>query len=349
MQIVHGAHRLGACEQSQAGGMLEGMMIRRRSWVPGLAMLVAASVGTIVPAAAQVWPAKPIKIIVPFTAGSATDIVARAVFEQIGRDAGQTAVVENRGGGGTTIGAGAVAKSDPDGYTLLVHSTSHVVVATTFPKLVYNVAAGCTSRTGLAQQPYVLTTQTKYASVGDLIAAGRANPGKLNYGSAGIGTSGMLFMERFALAAGIKITHVPFRGTPEGMTEIVAGRLDMYPGPVISVTELAAAKQVNTLAVSTPKRASALPNVPTLAEAGVQNSDYTFWAGAFAPAKTPKAVSERIHALILKALDAPEVKKHIEGLGAEPMPMGMAEFDKFIRDEIKLHADIYAQAGLKIE
>jgi tripartite-type tricarboxylate transporter receptor subunit TctC len=325
------------------------MMICRRSWSCGLAMFIVASAGAVGPATGQDWPAKPIKIIVPFTAGSATDIVARAVFEQIGRDTGQTVVVENRGGGGTTIGAGAVAKSDPDGYTLLVHSTSHVVVATTFPKLGYNVAEDFTALTGLAQQPYVLTTQTKYASVADLVAAGRANPGKLNYGSAGIGTSGMLFMERFALAAGIKITHVPFRGTPEGMTEIVAGRLDIYPGPVISVLELAAAKQVNTLAVSTPKRASALPHVPTMTEAGVQGSDYTFWAGAFAPAKTPKAVSERIHALILKALDAPEAKKRIEGLGAEPMPMGMAEFDTFIRDEIKMHADIYAKAGLKVE
>ncbi|CAN0449149.1 unnamed protein product, partial [Phaeothamnion confervicola] len=225
-------------------------------------------------ASAQDWPSRQIKVIVPFTAGSATDIVARAVFEHIARDGGQTAVIENRGGGGTTIGSAAVAKADPDGYTLLVNSTSHVVVATTFPKLGYNVAEDFTALSGLAAQPFVITTRTKYPTLAAFIAAGKAQPGAINYGSAGLGTSGMLFMERFGLAAGIKMTHVPFRGTPEAMTEIVADRLDVYPGPVISVVELVADKKVNALAVSTPTRAPAFPNVPTLQEAGVQGSDY---------------------------------------------------------------------------
>ena len=298
-------------------------------------------------ASAQDWPSRQIKVIVPFTAGSATDIVARAVFEHIARDGGQTAVIENRGGGGTTIGSAAVAKSDPDGYTLLVNSTSHVVVATTFPKLGYNVAEDFTALSGLAAQPFVITTRTKYPTLAAFIAAGKAQPGAINYGSAGLGTSGMLFMERFGLAAGIKMTHVPFRGTPEAMTEIVADRLDVYPGPVISVVELVADKKVNALAVSTPTRAPAFPNVPTLQEAGVKGSDYIFWAGAFAPVATPKAVSVRIHALILKALGNDDVKKKIANLGAEPMPMQMAQFDKFVRAEIAMHAEIYDKAGLK--
>lgn len=311
---------------------------------------LATAAGLVVAAApvqAQDWPTRQIKVVVPFTAGSATDIVGRAVFEQIGRDAGQSVVVENRGGGGTTIGSAAVAKAEPDGYTLLVNSTSHVVVATTFPKLNYNVAEDFTAITALAAQPFVITTRTKYTSLADFVGYGRANPGKINYGSAGLGTSGMLFAERFGLATGIKMTHVPFRGTPEAMTEIVADRLDMFPGPVISVVGLVADKKVAALAVSTPTRAKAFPHVPTLQEAGVKGSDYVFWAGAFAPVKTPKAVAVRIHALTLKALASQEVQKRIANLGAEPMPMQMPAFDKFVRDEIKMHAEIFEKAGLK--
>ena len=310
--------------------------------VGSLAVVLAAPI-----ARSQDWPTRQIKLIVPFTPGSATDIVGRAVFDQIGRDAGQTVVVENRGGGGTTIGSAAVAKADPDGYTLLVNSTSHVVVATTFPKLPYNVAEDFTALSGLAAQPFVVTTRTKYKSLADFIAFGKANPGAINYGSAGIGTSGMLFSEQLGIVTGMKMTHVPFRGTPEAMTEIIADRLDMFPGPVVSVVELVADKKVAALAVTTPKRAKAFPDVPTLQEAGVKGSDYIFWAGAFAPVKTPKAVSEKIHAAILKALANPEVIKRIDGLGAEPMPMQMAEFDTFVRAEIKMHADIIEKAGIK--
>lgn len=329
------------------------IQVRRRLalWAAGLAAIT--SIAVLLPAAsaqdasAKDWPTRQIKVIVPFTPGSATDIVARAVFDHIGRDTGQTVVVENRGGGGTTIGSAAVAKADPDGYTLLVNSTSHVVVATTFPKLGYNVAEDFTAISALAAQPFVIATRTKYATLADFIGFGRANPGVINYGSAGIGTSGMLFCERFGLATGMKMTHVPFRGTPEAMTEIVADRLDMFPGPVISVLELVADKKINALAVSTPKRAVSMPDIPTLVEAGVKGSDYVFWAGAFAPVKTPAAVSERIHALVLKALANPDVQKRIATLGAEPMPMQMPAFDKFVRAEIQMHAEIYEKAGIK--
>ena len=300
--------------------------------------------------AAQEWPAKqPFRIIVPFTPGSATDIVARAVFDQVGKQVDQSVLVENRGGGGTTIGSAAVAKSDPDGYTLLVNSTSHVVVATTFPNLGYSVADDFIALTALATQPFVITTRMKYKTIDELVQFGRANPGVLNYGSAGIGTSGMLFMERFALAGKFKMTHVPFRGTPEAMTEIVADRLDMYPGPVQSTLELAKAGRVNALAVSTPQRSSAMPDVPTMAQAGLADADYIFWIGAFAPARTPKPIADRLHAEIVKALGSADVKQKIATLGADPMPMSMAEFDAFVRREIKLNADIFAAAGIKAQ
>ena len=316
--------------------------------LPAVVLTLGLGVGCSSGASAQDWPARqPIKVIVPFTAGSATDIVARSVFDQVGRQVGQSVVVENRVGGGTTIGAAAVAKSDPDGYTLLVNSTSHVVVATTFPKLSYNVADDFTALTPLAVQPFVITTRTRYKTMAELVAYGRANPGVLNYGSAGIGTSGMLFMEKFALAGKFKMTHVPFRGTPEAMTEIIADRLDMYPGPVQSTLELAKAGKVSALAVSTPTRSSSMPDVPTMAEAGLPDATYNFWIGAFAPAKLPRPVAERLHSEILKAVNSADVKQKLAALGSEPMPMSMAEFDAFVRREIKLNADILEAAGIK--
>jgi tripartite-type tricarboxylate transporter receptor subunit TctC len=311
-----------------------------------LALLLAGAA----PVNAQDWPARqPIKILVPFSAGSATDVIGRAVFDQVSRQIEQSVLVENRAGGGTTIASAAVAKSEPDGYTLLVNSTSHVVVATTFPKLPYSVADDFTALSGLASQPFVITTRTRYKSIADLVQFGRANPGVLNYGSNGPGTSGMLFMEKFALMAKMKMTHVPFRGTPEAMTEIVADRLDMFPGPVLNVLELARDGKVNLLAVSTPRRSSALPNVPTLAEAGVPDADYSFWIGAFAPSRTPRPIAERLNAEIIKALNSPEVRKKIAALGADPMPMSLAEFDVFVRREIKLNADIFTAAGIKLQ
>ncbi len=320
-------------------------LLRRRALV-AFWLLLAGTLSS----PAQEWPARqPIRIIVPFSAGSATDVIARAVFDQVSRQIEQSVLVENRAGGGTTVGSSAVAKAEPDGYTLLVNSTSHVVVATTFPKLSYSVADDFTALSGLASQPFVITTRIKYKSIADLVQFGRANPGVLNYGSNGPGTSGMLFMEKFALMAKIKMTQVPFRGTPEAMTEIVADRLDMFPGPVLNTLELARDGKVNLLAVSTPRRSSALPDVPTLAEAGVPGADYSFWIGAFAPARTPRPIAERLNAEIVKALGSAEVKKKIAALGADPMPMSIAEFDAFVRSEIKLNADIFAAAGIKLE
>ena len=199
-----------------------------------------ATIAMAVPlaATAQEWPAKqPIKIVVPFTAGSATDITARTVFEQVGKQVGQTFVVENRGGGGTTLGMAQAAKSDPDGYTMLVHSTSHVVVASTFAQLPFNVADDFAAVSALADVPFVIATNPKYRTLTDLVDAGKKPGSTILYGTAGAGSSGQLFMERFRLAAGFAATHVPFRGTPEGMTEVIAGRIDMYPAPAVNAMQ----------------------------------------------------------------------------------------------------------------
>jgi tripartite-type tricarboxylate transporter receptor subunit TctC len=301
-------------------------------------------------AGAQEWPSKePIKIIVPFSAGSATDIVARIVFEQVGSRISQTFVVENRGGAGTTLGSAMVAKVEPDGYTLLVNSTSHVVVASTYAHLPYSVADDFAAISELADIPFVIATATKYNTLNDLIEAGKKPGGNVLYGSAGIGTSGQLFMERLRLAAGFAATHVPFRGTPEGMTELIAGRLDVYPAPALNALPLVQDNKIHALAISATKRLALMPTVPTLAEAGVPNALYNFWIGAFAPAKTPKPIVDRLNREVVAALERKDIADKIRALGGEPAPMTPAEFDAFVRKEISINAEIVKASGYKLE
>jgi tripartite-type tricarboxylate transporter receptor subunit TctC len=317
---------------------------------PMLPLAALCLTATVTVATAQEWPTKePIKVIVPFTAGSATDIIARVVFNQVSKQIGQAVVVENRGGGGTTIGSAAVAHADPDGYTLLANSTSHVVVASVYAHLSYSVADDFTALTALASQPFVATAPTKYKTMADFVAYGRAHPGALNYGSNGVGTAGQLFMVNIGRAAKITMTHVPFRGTADAMTEMISDRLDLFPAPAPAMIELAKAGKVSALAVSTAKRSQAMPDVPTVAEAGLPDATYNFWIGAFAPAKTPPQISQRIHDEIIKALDNPDVKKEIVTLAADPMPMSMKDFDAFVRKDIALNAEIVEAAGIPKE
>jgi len=299
-------------------------------------------------ALAQDWPAKqPIKVIVPFTAGSATDIAGRIVFEQVGKQIGQTFVVENRGGGGTTLGMAQAAKADPDGYTMLVHSTSHVVVASTFAQLPFNVADDFAAVSSLADVPFVVAANPKYKTLKDLIDAGKASSSGILYGTAGAGSSGQLFMERFRIAAGFPATHVPFRGTPEGMTEVIAGRIDMYPAPALNAVNLSKEGKVSALAVSSAKRLPLMPDVRTLAEAGLPEAGYNFWVGAFLPAKTPQPIVDRLNREIVAALKVQAVADKILALGGAPMSMTPAEFDKFVRREIAVNAEVVKASGFK--
>ena len=312
--------------------------------------LAFVAVALIVPvaASAQDWPGKqPIKIVVPFTAGSATDITARTVFEQVGKQIGQTFLVENRGGAGTTLGMAQAAKSDPDGYTMLVHSTSHVVVASTYPNLTFNVAEDFAAVSALADVPFVIAAATKHKTLKDMIDAGKAPGALIHYGSAGAGSSGHLFMERFRIAAGFPATHVPFRGTPEGMTEVIAGRIDMYPAPAVNAVPLDKDGKISSLAVSSVRRLPLMPDVRTVAEAGLPGAEYNFWIGAFLPAKTPKPIIERLNKEIVAALKVQSVADKIIALGGAPMPMTPAEFDTFVRKEIAVNAEIVKASGYK--
>jgi tripartite-type tricarboxylate transporter receptor subunit TctC len=310
--------------------------------IGALALLFVLSPGV---ARAQDWPTKqPIKIIVPFTAGSATDIAGRIVFEQVGKQIGQNFVFENRGGAGTTLGAAMVAKADPDGYTLLVNSTSQVVVASTYAKLPYSVADDFIPISALADIPFVVSTTTNYKSMKDVVAAS-GKPGGIFYGTNGPGSSGHLFMEALRLAAGYPITHVPFRGTVEAMTEVIAGRIDMFPAPALNAINLAKEGKISSLAISSPKRLALMAEVPTLAEVGLPKAQYQFWVGSFAPAKTPKAIIERLNREVVAALHVKETADRIIALGGSPMPMTPAEFDAFVRREIALNGEIVKASG----
>lgn len=299
-------------------------------------------------ALAQDWPARqPVKVIVPLAAGSSTDIIGRTVYDRVAQELGQAFVFENRGGGGTTIGTGAVATAEPDGYTLLVASGSLSVIATSHPKLAFKLPDDLAGVSVLADVPFAVVTPTRYKTLAEFVAAARARSGAMNYGSAGNGSAGHLFMESLALKAGFKAVHVPFRATPEAMNEISAGRLDAFPVPVVNGVELARAGKLSALAVSSAQRVPLLPEVPTIAQAGFEQATYSFWVATFAPRRTPAAIVARLNQAVVKALREEKVAGRILGLGALPRPMTPADTDAFLSKEIAVNAEIIKAAGIK--
>jgi tripartite-type tricarboxylate transporter receptor subunit TctC len=316
----------------------------------GVALLLCACAAPL--ALAQgAWPDKPIRIIVPFTAGSGTDIVARTLAEPMSRELKQPIVIENRPGAGGTIGAAQVAKSPPDGYTLLVHSAGHVANAAIYPNLPYDTIRDFAGITPLASLPNVLIVSPAkgYRSVQDVVARAKANPGALNYGSAGNGSATHMNAEIFRQSAQFDAQHIPFKGTPEAMTETATGRLDFFFAPLSSAIPLIKDGRLQALAIGTAQRSPLLPEVPTTTEAGYPKSEYVFWVALLAPAGTPRAIVERLNAEALKALASAEVKEKLAVLGAEPMPMSPAAFDAFIRGEAARMADVVKAAGVKVQ
>jgi tripartite-type tricarboxylate transporter receptor subunit TctC len=316
----------------------------------------AAVAGAIIatdPAAAQtssdkIWPTKTVRIIVPFAPGSATDLVPRAVFEQVQQQVGQTFVIENRPGGGTTTGTAAVAKSDPDGYTMLVHSNGFVTTPAIQANSPYDPVRDFAGVTPLAAVPMVLviSPEKKIETLQELVAYAKANPGKLNYAAAGLGTPPHLTMERLRVAAGFTGQVVPFKGAPEALTEVIAGRVDVYFSPLPPAVQLIESGQLIPLAVSSVKRVAALPNVPTTTEAGFPNSDFDFYSSLFVPKQTPRNVVARIHELTLKGLQTPVMKERFQKLGVEPLIMTPEAFDARIAQEAKIAVELAQATGL---
>jgi tripartite-type tricarboxylate transporter receptor subunit TctC len=261
---------------------------------------------------------------------------------------GQPFIVENRPGAGGTIGVAAVAKADPDGHTILIHSSSYTITPTTYPNTSYNTLRDLVGITPLALLPQVLVISPGKGikSVPDLVRAAKAKPGAMNFASAGVGTATQLNAERFRLGAGIEVVHVPFKGTPEALTEVIAGRVDYYFCPVNAVLPLIGEKQLLALAMGSSKRSAALPDLQTTLEAGVPNSDYNFWVGMAAPAKTPREIVNRLQQEVAKALDSKAVRDSMAKLGAEAMLMKPEEFDAYIRKEVASNATLVKAAGI---
>ncbi len=299
-------------------------------------------------AAAQTFPSRPVKFLVPFSAGSGTDIIARAVGEQMARNMQQPVIVENRPGAGGTIAAAQVARGEADGYTVLIHSSGHVLNPAIYPNLPYDTLRDLTGITPLAAMPNVLVVSPArgWKSVADLVAAAKAKPGQLNYASAGVGSATHMNAEKFKLQAGIDAQHVPFKGTPEAISDVIGGRDDWFFAPLSSALSLVQKGQLQALAVSTPTRTALLPNVPTTVEAGVPGSDYVFWVAMIVSSKTPQPVMQRLHDEALKAIADPDVRERLTKLGAEPFPLDQAAFNRFIRTEVDSAAKIAKAANL---
>jgi len=295
------------------------------------------------------WPTdKQIRALVPFSAGSTIDILGRVVLDPVSRQLGQTIVIENRGGAGGSIGSAAVAKAEPDGYTLLIHAAAHSAAPAAYPNISYNPAkdfAGV-AMFGVVPNVFAVAPSSGIKTLQELAAKAKAS-GTMTFSSAGVGSATHWAAERFRLAAGFKATHVPFRGGPEALTEVMTGRIDFCAIGIPPTLPLVRDGRLVALAVSTPKRSAALPNVPTTLEAGFKDSDYTFWNGILVPAKTPRAIVDRLHAETMKALALPEVKAKLTPQGVEPLPLKPAEIDAMIVKEIANNLALAKAAGLK--
>ncbi len=301
--------------------------------------------------AQAVFPSKPVKLIVPFSAGSGTDIAARAVAEAMAKGLGQPVVVETRPGAGGTIAAAAVAKGEADGHTILVPSSGHAVNPSIYPSLSYDTLKDLTGVTPLVAMPNVLVVNPArgWKTVADLVAAVKAKPGALNYASAGVGSATHFNAEKFRLQAAFDAVHVPFKGTPEAISDIIGGRSDWFFAPLSSALPLIRDGKLQALAVSTSRRSSLLPEVPTTVEAGVPGSDYSFWVAFVVPAATPAAVVARLQQEAAKALAQPELVERLAKMGAEPFVMNSADFNAFIRSEVEVGARVARAAGLKAQ
>lgn len=323
------------------------MTFARRTAVAALCL---ASLTPLAALAQGAYPTKPIRVVVPFAAGSTTDIIARAIADKMGAGLGQPMVIDNRGGASGTIGQAMVAQAAPDGYTLMIHSSSHTVSPSTFAKLPFDTEKDFAGISPIASTPNVLVMAPSRGikSVKELVQAAKAKPGSLNYASAGQGSATHLNAEKFKMAGQFFAVHIPFTGSAGAVSEVMAGRLDYYFSPISPVIGHIKEGRLVALAVGSPRRAAALPDVPTTAEAGVPGSEFNFWIGMMAPGKTPRDIVNRLNDELVKALVSPEVKERFARLGADAWTLKPEQFDTYIRDEIKSNAALVKAAGLEV-
>jgi tripartite-type tricarboxylate transporter receptor subunit TctC len=314
-----------------------------------LAVLVFALVWAA-QAAAQSWPAKPVRIVVPLGAGGFADVPARILAPQLGAQLNGAFVVENRPGAGSTIGADFVSKSEPDGYTWLFTATPHVISAWLYKSLKYDPLASFAPVARVAAGPYVLVVHPdlKASSVAELVAAARAAPGKLDYASSGNGSAQHLVTALFADAAGIQMSHVPYKGSGQAMQDVLGGRVKVHFAGVPNVINHVRAGKLKALGVTTAQRWPDLPDVPTIAEAGVAGFEATLWLCMLAPAGTPDALVQRVSGALDKAMQDPEVLKQLQVAGISPSYLGPQEFGAFMRAEYEKWGRVVKETGATI-
>ena len=293
-------------------------------------------------AGAQTWPSKTVTIVVPFPAGGTTDVLARAVSNKLSAAIGQAVIVDNKPGAGATLGADLVAKAPADGHTLLMGAVHHTVATSVYKTLRYNFEKDFAPITTVALVPNVMTVSAKspYNNVKDVIAAAKAAPEKLSYGSNGNGTAQHMIGTQFQLESGTKVLHVPYKGSAPLTTDLLGGQVDMSFDTITPVLPFIKEGKLKALAVTTAKRSSTLPNVPTLQEAGVANVAIGTWFGLLAPAATPKAVVTRLNAEVVKIIQSPEFKKQMADIGAEPIGNKPEDMAKQIKEETEKFAHL---------
>jgi tripartite-type tricarboxylate transporter receptor subunit TctC len=323
------------------------MLITRRRTAAASVLLLAA--GAV--CAQEKFPNKPIRILVGFTAGSVTDLLARAVGQKLSESWGQQIVVDNRAGAGGVIASDILKGATPDGYTLMVASSGHAVNASLYSKLPYDTLKDFAGITFLADVPNVLVVSPSLGlkSVRDLIELAKSKPGQINYGSAGVGSGTHMNGEVFSLAAGINVVHVPYKGSPEAISSVIGGSVQYYFAPITGALPLLKAGRITGLAVSTKDRSPVLPNIPTVAESGgLPGFDYSVWYGMLGPARMPKNLKDKLAQEIARILALQDVRERMLTQGATLRPTSPEEFDRFIKDEVERMAKIIKGAGIRI-
>ena len=327
--------------------------MRGLRWIAAAAGAVIASGAVTALAAqqqAQAFPAKPIRMLVPFSAGSQTDILARWVGEKMTENWGQQVVVDNRPSAGGTIASQYVLAANPDGHTLMMVSTGHAGNATLYSKLPYDTVRDFAGVSRVASVPNLLVVSPSLGvkSVKELIAYARSKPGQINFSSAGVGSGTQINGEMFKLAAGIEATHVPYKGAPEALTEAITGRVHFNFSPVLVAMGQVKSGKALALAVSTASRSPMFPNLPTVAESGIPGFEYDQWYGLLVSAKTPRPIVNTLNKEVVRILNLPDMKERLLTQGATPAPTTPEEFDRFIRSEVQRFAKVLIAAGARI-
>jgi len=315
------------------------------------ATLIVIGIAAAVAQTSQDYPTRPIRLIIPFTAGSATDLLARRIATKMGENWNQQVVVDNRGGGGGTVGMNIVANAPPDGYTLLTHSIAFAMSSALYSKLPFDPIKDFAPASQLVVSTSLMVTAPSLGvkSVKELIALAKQKPGQLSFGSSGVGSGTHLNAEQFRFAAGIDVVHVPYKGVPEVLIDVMTGRIHYFLSPLVPTLPFLKDGRLIPLAVTTARRTPVLPDVPTMAEAALPGYEFQAWFGVFAPARTPRPIVEKISREIARIVELPDIKRTFQLQGEEGRASTPDEFSRFVRSEIDKISKIVKQAGVKVE